>query len=423
MTNPNSYIRGDVFESKTFDLLKTLLDNEEFYVSGKKSKVFRKKAYYSEKRKSDIIFDIAIETYLNNSSSYSLLTLIECKNYQSPVPVNDIEEFDSKIRQISEHNTKGILISNNSFQSGAHTFALSSGIGLVRVNDNDEFEWLVNRKANSGLAMSMSGAIDFIENKAEAGLNFLAINGRFVLRTIAELLLQIQVIDFFKHKEKFINIPFITKQRIEKIISKIQTYEVYTNNVLDETKICKFLESKYSVSFDFQSELPIDVLGKIRFNPLKIQITNHLKTDLARWRFTLAHEIGHLILHSRLLTEKIPEKTDTEFSLSYKYHVSEMTSKRLEYQANLFASNLLLPISTLASVVTKYFEEERIHKGYLYWDHQPVNQQLALTLLTKISLIYGVSLEVARIRLITLGWLVDDRYKSLRDILKEMTLI
>lgn len=423
MTNSNSYKRGDVFESKTFQLLKTLLDNEEFYVSGKKSKVFRKKAYYSEKRKSDIIFDIAIETYLNKSTSYSLLTLIECKNYQSPVPVNDIEEFDSKIRQISEHNTKGILITNNSFQSGVHAFALSSGIGLVKVNDNDEFEWLVNRKANSGLTINMSEAIDFIENKTEAGFNFLAINDRYVLRTIAELLLEIQIIDFFEHKEKFTNIPFITKQRIEGIISKLETYNVYTNNRLDEIKICKFLKSKYPVLFDFESELPIDVLGKIKFNPLKIQITRRLKTDLARWRFTLAHEIGHLILHSKLLTDKISEKTDTEFSLSYKYHVSEWTSKRLEYQANLFASNLLLPISTLGPVVTKYFKEERIHKGHLYWDHQRVNQQLALTQLTKISFIYGASLEVARIRLITLGWLIDDRYKSLRDVLKEMSLI
>lgn len=423
MSNVSSYNRGDIFETKTYELLKTLLNNDEFYVSGKKSKIFKKKAYYSEKRKSEIIFDIAIETYLNNSSNYSLLTLVECKNYQSPVPVNDIEEFDSKIRQISEHNTKGILITNNSFQSGAHSFALSSGIGLARVNDNDEFEWLVNRKVNSSFFISMSEAISFIESGDHAELNFLAINGQFVLRTLSELLLQLEVIDFFKHKEKFINIPFVKKERIEEIVSRIQAYDVYTGNMLDESKVCKFLESKYSVAFKFDEELQEDILGKIEFDPLLIQVTRSLKSDLPRWRFTLAHEIGHLILHSKLLTEKISEKADTAFSLSYKYNVSEMTSKRLEYQANLFASNLLLPIGTLSHVVVKYFKEERLNKGRLYWDHQPVNQQLAFALLTRISSMYGVSIEVARIRLITLGLLVDDRYKSLRDILKEMHLI
>lgn len=424
MSNSSSYSRGDTFESKTYDLLKILLANDDFYVSGKRSQIFKKKGYYSEKRKSDIIFDIAIETYLPNSSTYSILTLIECKNYQSPVPVNDLEEFDSKIRQISEHNTKGILITNKSFQSGAHNFAVSNGIGLGRVNDNDEFEWIVNRKLNSHSSLSMSEAIKFLETvDSQPGLNFVAINDRFVLPTLAELLIQTQVIDFFKHKEKFINIPFVTKERIDEIILKLENYDVYTGNMLDENKICKFLESKYLVSFEFDNDLEEDILGKIQFEPLKIMITKQLKTDLARWRFTLAHEIGHLILHSNLLKNKLSEKTDTEQSLSYKYAVSEMTSKRLEFQANLFASHLLLPISTLAVEVQKYFSEERIHKGHLYWDHQPVNQQLVLRFLSRISSLYGVSLEVARIRLITLGLLVDNRYKSLRDILKDMKLI
>ena len=86
---------------------------------------------------------------MDNSPTFSLLTLIECKNYQSPVPVSDIEEFDSKIKQISDHNTKGILITNNSFQSGASTFAKSTGMGLVKVNSDNEFEWIVTRKSNT----------------------------------------------------------------------------------------------------------------------------------------------------------------------------------------------------------------------------------------------------------------------------------
>lgn len=222
MTSQSSYSRGDSFENKTYELLKTLLINDEFYVPGKKSKVFRKKRYYSDKRKSDIIFDISIETYLNDSGNYSLLTLIECKNYQSPVPINDIEEFDSKIRQISEHNTKGIIITNNSFQSGATSFAFSTGIGLARVTDNDKFEWLIHRKINGNLQITMSDAVGCMENRDGLGQNFLAINGQFVLRTFAELLLQLQIIDFFKYKEKFINIPYVTKEKIETIVTRLE---------------------------------------------------------------------------------------------------------------------------------------------------------------------------------------------------------
>lgn len=424
MDNSSSYSRGDSFEIKSYHILKTLLENDDFYVSGKKSKIFRKKGYYSEKRKSKIIFDISIETYLNNSSDYSLLTLIECKNYQSPVPVSDLEEFDSKISQISEHNTKGIVITNHSFQSGANDFAKSNGIALAKVNSDDEFEWLVNRRSGTVSPLRKTEAISFLESKdLSDGLNLVAINNNFVLTTLSELLIQMEIIDSFIHKEKFINIPFVSKERIEAIIVKLESYDLYEGDLLDDAKICKFLQSKYPVAFDFDVDLAPGILGRIQFDPLKIQISKELRTDPSRWRFTLAHEIGHLILHSKLLIKKITEKTDDESTLSYKYFVSEMSTRRLELQANLFASNLLMPLSKLIGPVQRYFAEERIHKGFLYWDHQAVNQKLVLDFLNKMAIAHKVSVEAARIRLIELGLLVDDRYKSLRQILKDMKLI
>ncbi|MEJ7684439.1 MAG: hypothetical protein WKG06_42655 [Segetibacter sp.] len=64
--------------------------------SKKTSKVFKKKAYYSSKREKDIIFDVTIETTLPNADKYSILTIIECKNLNKKVTVDDIEEFGSK---------------------------------------------------------------------------------------------------------------------------------------------------------------------------------------------------------------------------------------------------------------------------------------------------------------------------------------
>jgi hypothetical protein len=93
----NTVSIGDKFESQVFDLIKKLVENEDFIVSGKKSKVFWKKGYYSQARKKDVIFDIAIETYLNaNAENYSSLIIIECKDYEGTVPVDDVEEFGSK---------------------------------------------------------------------------------------------------------------------------------------------------------------------------------------------------------------------------------------------------------------------------------------------------------------------------------------
>ncbi|MDQ3713554.1 MAG: hypothetical protein M3388_15210 [Acidobacteriota bacterium] len=99
----NTVSKGDKFESQVHDLIKKLLENEDFIVSGKKSKIFWKKGYYSQARKKDIIFDISIETYLDeNAKNYSVLTIIECKDYEGTVPVNDVEEFGSKLSQIGD---------------------------------------------------------------------------------------------------------------------------------------------------------------------------------------------------------------------------------------------------------------------------------------------------------------------------------
>lgn len=59
------------------------------------------------------------------ASSHSLLTLIECKNYNRSIEVEKIEAFESKVRSIGGHNTKAIFISNMALQSAAYQTAIS----------------------------------------------------------------------------------------------------------------------------------------------------------------------------------------------------------------------------------------------------------------------------------------------------------
>lgn len=55
-------------------------------------------------------------------------------------------------------------------------------------------------------------------------------------------------------------------------------------------------------------------------------------------------------------------------------------------------------------------------------DSQPVNQQLVFTLLKEIQQKYEVSIEVAKLRLISQGWLKDDTDKSVFRILKNLRM-
>ncbi|OFX44639.1 MAG: hypothetical protein A2046_01280 [Bacteroidetes bacterium GWA2_30_7] len=397
--------KGTRLENQVFDLISKLLREDNFIVPKKTSKVFKKKGYYSLKREKDIIFDVTIETTLPNADKYSILTVIECKNLNKKVTVDDIEEFGSKINQVGEHNTKGILITTHSFQESALQIAKKEGIGLVRLNSTNEIQWINYRR----ISKESKHFENELELTDETFLNqpFVCKIGEMKIANFADLLLELSLIDYFKDSEEFIEIPFITHDRFNYIVDKLYKNNVYDDAVLNFDKLTKFLEPKYNVKFEFDLIEAENYLGKIEFNPLVIKISNKARTDRNRWRFTLAHEIGHLILHSPILKERIQEKNDNENTLALKYSSSNKNAERLEIQANLFASYLLLPENILLKVMNAIFIEYRIHRKCLYLDSQPVNQREVFEILYKLSDFFQVSIESIKIRLMKLNLLVD----------------
>ena len=144
----NTVKKGDKFENLCFNVISATLEKEELGIISEHSKVFQKKGYYSNDRKSDIIFDLSIEVWPPKADRFTLLCIIECKDYSTkPVPVDDIEEFYAKVSQVSGLNTKGVFITSNTFQKGAYTFARSKRIMLIEVNDNITYT-IVLYKAN-----------------------------------------------------------------------------------------------------------------------------------------------------------------------------------------------------------------------------------------------------------------------------------
>lgn len=147
-----STTKGNNLEDDIFQLIKGELDTGRFFVKGENCKIFSKKGYYSKDRQKNIIFDVSIEVYLPGQSIYSLLILIECKNYNHAVPVDDVEEFFAKIQQVSGANTKGIIASTNSFQEGTINFSKSKGIGLLRYFNHSKFKWVLTRSPSTLLS-------------------------------------------------------------------------------------------------------------------------------------------------------------------------------------------------------------------------------------------------------------------------------
>ena len=110
-----------------------------------------------------------------------------------------------------------------------------------------------------------------------------------------------------------------------------------------------------------------------------------------RLRFSLAHEIGHFILHKRIY-DNFGIKTQEDYYKLYR-DIPELQYRYLEGQANKFASYLLIPRRVLA---IKAEEELKNNPSWLRkMDRIKLNSYLAIPL----SKIFKVSEEAIRIAL------------------------
>lgn len=399
----NTTKTGNDFENRVFLLIKELLEKDEFTVPGKRSRIYQKKGYYSENRKSEIIMDISIETFLPDATEYSILNVLECKFLNKNVAIDDIEEFDSKLTQIGKHNTKGFIVSNKGFGKTTIKFAKSLKIGLLKVKSNNEFEWINYRKKYE--------PIDFENDETEA---FLAKVGNKVCNNIANFLIEINAIDFYNQKDKFLTVKYLTADYIKFIVDRILKYDVTNYGALDTKKLIQFINERYSMEIKFERLNPI--MGKVEFDPLKIVIDSTL--DEHRQRFTLCHEIGHLVLHKKIFENKIERKEDSEYTLSLNSNITDISTRRIEIQANIFASYLLLPSETFQLEVFKFFIQNNISKNYIHLDKQPVNQLLAGRLISEMSDKFNSSQEAVRLRLIDTNLLKNTTRFSYRNLLE-----
>jgi Zn-dependent peptidase ImmA (M78 family) len=131
----------------------------------------------------------------------------------------------------------------------------------------------------------------------------------------------------------------------------------------------------------------------------------------------LCHEIGHLVLHKNLLTN-IADKEDSEYTLTLNSNITDLNTRRIEIQANIFASYLLLPTDNFLLEVMKFFIRNNISKNYIYLDKQIVNQMLANNLISEMSIKFNASKEAVRLKLIDTDLLRDTTRFSYRKLIE-----
>ncbi|MBI3775964.1 MAG: ImmA/IrrE family metallo-endopeptidase [Gammaproteobacteria bacterium] len=425
----NTVEKGNKLERQIYSLLNAEISRGNFIFKKENCKIYAKKGYYSHDRKKDIVFDVSIEVYLPGKEDYSVLILIECKNYKHPVPSGDVEEFYSKIQQVTGANVKGFIASTNSLQEGAFNYCRSKGLGFLRYYDKKNFKWELSRSPSSmvsakyALNESMNAhrgvtiesySAKYFDCYCYSNRQFTNSSRLFFLNLVMEGIDQ----PIKKQLTKIINavdedmrlVHYLDESAIEAASNKVLSAISYNNGAVPLNEISEWQEHEAGlrVILDAPSSdnsLQTGVLGKISFEPPEIIVYDDPDSKPERRKFTLAHEFGHWFLnHSEYMTGEYCEAQDFDFEKPMDVGIKDIM--RMEWQANRFASCLLLPREPFLADFYSIAEDIGLQDkgfGILFLDDQRCNLDSYHRVTNTLKKKYGVSRSVVKIRLKKLG--------------------
>lgn len=396
----NTTAKGNAFEERVYTIFQKLLQTETLPINCKRSQIYCKKKYTSKESKKDIVFDIAIESFMPDSEEVANLTIIECKDYTSPIEVSKVRDFIYRLKEVGAN--KGYFITTSHFQSGAIELAKTNHVGLAFVGSADELHWTTRRISIRDTNEIYSDVIKTITGiQPEKNYPFVGIGKNFYTNFF----------DFLRDDvglrlQQSLSIDYLTKEQILNIIhDELHDFQ-NALEIVDDTELLRFVSEKgYFIN---SSTLPNKVLGEIDFESKTILVSNTLQEGSPRWRFTVAHELGHIVLHSKSILESnikaIEEYIDDE--MAENVNISNKTITRMEIQANSFASLLLLPPYQFELAYKALFIKEGV-RNYpeLYVSGQKCNVVFSNWLFNLLSAYFNVSKSVIWKRLAELDYI------------------
>lgn len=380
----NNQHKGDYFENLVFKKLKELIKNQDIPGVSRYNEIFLHKQYAS-KTAPDVMLnpDITIEVYSNsNKETWSNLLVVECKNHGRKIDNSIYREFVGNLSDYPRSGVRGIMVSSAGFTQQVITLAQSDNITLVVLSEQSDWETIIWRKINSFEQHQFGHKV--LTGEASTSYPIVYSGNSFV--TVSDLLQECGI-----PMSKALHIPFMEDNVICKKVEDIlqNTKYLIKENFID----CCFSLIAPNYKFDFV-EMQEDCLGKCDFKEHVITINSSLSKH--RQNFTIAHELGHIALHSSIVENlfSIEDRESDKNTI-----ISKSIYGRMEYQANTFASYLLMPNIPFMAEVNKLFKENWITTGRLYHDYQPCNIRDCNVVVGALSSKFNVSQEAVIVRL------------------------
>lgn len=216
----------------------------------------------------------------------------------------------------------------------------------------------------------------------------------------------------------FLSNRFIPEKRIERICSEALTSAGLMPSKAEPIRIDRFVDRHFKVTIDYddlEHRFGEGVMGACRFNRdgkvEEILINRSLGDDQSqignrRHRSTLAHEVGHGLLHGELFAEKLKHDEEARANgwIDTDYHDSVFSegfacrefsgSKGVwwEVQANMAMAALLLPWQLVIP-----FLRDNMTPSKRYWEGIPIYDLTSAC--GRIADAFDVSVTMARYRI------------------------
>jgi Zn-dependent peptidase ImmA (M78 family) len=406
----NTTQKGDQLEDAFFSYLrdeqaqgKLLLDQYPGYLCT----IHKKKKYPGSTR--SIQFDVVVEVRAQGRPSVSTYVVFECKNHTHSLSDSLLRDFSSRLTEAFGHSHKGFMVFTSRLQRGARQFAEERKIGLIKF-DKHGIEFELGRTTSASLNPLFFHAQFSEEHPVVKPLKFCAYDGLNFYASIRDLIATSHGEGVRNHcnaESVTSHVSYLPDDVIADVADKTLKNISYVEGPVDLTNILSSEGIELLCSEDsIRDSLDNELLGTANFS--NRTITVHAHSNRHRQRFTIAHEIGHFVLeHEKHLRSDTIVRSDLFISdapdVSFFY-------RRLEAQANVFASQILMPregfLKELHIACVALEIKNRGH-GFIYVDDQPVNLKLYYKLLAHLSSTFDVSQYATEIRLKRMNLLTD----------------
>jgi len=408
---------GNLFESKSLEIIKKVIEEEQLGHLANCLRIYQKKGYYSAQRKKDIKFDLTIEVWPPGANRYHLIYIIECKDYAKRVPVSKIEDFHSKILQVSGVNAKGIFISNSPLQEGGYNIAESVGMMFIQGESSDDYKIILHKTNRENRTDKIPLIKETLSKELiDTGVEHL------------ENLIDKKIINVFKtitdNSRVSYNIDRLSKEDIEKVtkeeLEKIDPRIFSAAYTLSPKKLIEYLENNYGITV-VEINNTSGLLGSCDINNNIIGISSTIK-GTSRELFIIGHEFGHYLLHQKLSIGQAIYDSFEDSEYNFRTGKSDLKNPRhwIEWQANYFSSSLTLPKVPFLARLYSCQDDLGKSQGKIYLDDQYVNVKDFSELIKKMSYLFNVSKTSIIYKLKEMELINDQsRLKSIGQVISE----